>query len=131
MNNFGEKLRKLRKEKGLTIRKLSELSGVAHSFLSQVETGKRGIPKADTLKKIAIGLDVPFVDLLVKAGYIKKTGYLSPEHFDIEEKELTKEKPIVLDDLLNADYQILFQNKLLTIEEKAKIKSVIELLLKD
>ena len=70
MNIFGEKLRKLRKEKGFSIRKLSELSGVAHSYLSQVETGKRGIPKVETLEKIATGLNIPSIDLQIGRAHV-------------------------------------------------------------
>jgi HTH-type transcriptional regulator, competence development regulator len=134
LSNFGEKLRKLRKGKGLSIRKLSELSGVAHSYLSQVETGKRGIPKVETLERIATGLDIPSIDLLVQAGYIDGLDYakLKNEEEDIEWSLAEQEQEsIYVDFLLDSNHPLYFQNKLLTKEEKAKIKSVIEIILKD
>ena len=135
MKAFGEELRQLRKEKGLSIRKLSELSGVAHSYLSQVETGKRGIPKVETLERIAAGLKIPSIDLLVQAGYIDQIDYMNikNEREEIERSlsEQEQEPPLYLDSSLDSARQIIFEDRLLTKEEKAKIKSVIEIVLKD
>lgn len=135
MKKFGEELRKLRKEKGLSIRKLSELSGVAHSYLSQVETSKRGIPKVETLERIATGLNIPSIDLLVQAGYIDPTNYLKMKN-EIEDIELSlseqeQQPPIYIDSLLDSNRQIIYQDRLLTKEEKAKINSLIKIMLKD
>lgn len=134
MNIFGEKLRKLRKEKGYSIRKLSELSGVAHSYLSQVETGKRGIPKVETLEKIATGFNIPSIDLLVQAGYIDPDDYvkMKNEREDIEWSLAEQEQePFELNFLLGSNHPLFFQDRLLTKEEKSKIKSLIEIVLKD
>ncbi|MFA9559856.1 helix-turn-helix domain-containing protein [Evansella sp. AB-rgal1] len=134
MNTFGENLRKLRKEKGLTVRKLSELSGVAHSYLSQVETGKRGVPKVETLEKIAAGLNIPSIDLLVQAGYINPDDYITMKNekdnieWSIEEQS---QQPFQIDFLLDSSHPLLYQDRLLTKEEKSKIKSLIEIVLKD
>lgn len=135
MTEFGAKLRQLRKEKGLTIRKLSELSGVAHSYLSQVETGKRGIPKVDTLEKIASGLKIPSLDLLMLAGYfsIEKVGYKEDIEAFIQEKVGTVETralpEIQFDDL--EYYEIFFKGRVLSDIEKTKIKKIIEIVLED
>lgn len=134
MRAFGEELRKLRKEKGFSIRKLSELSGVAHSYLSQVETGKRGIPKVETLEKIAAGLDIPLEDLLVLAGYLDPEDYMRMKN-EREDREWSlaeqEQETFALDFLLVSNHPLYFQDKLLTKEEKAKIKSIIEIVLKD
>ena len=53
MQRFGEKLRRLRKRRGLTVRELAEALGYsAHSHISEVETGKRE-PKVAFILKIA------------------------------------------------------------------------------
>lgn len=136
MNTFGENLRKLRKEKGLTVRKLSELSGVAHSYLSQVETGKRGVPKVETLEKIAVGLNIPSIDLLVQAGYIDPDDYMKMKNeredieWSLEEQKQNKQKSSI-DLLLDSKDPLFYKDKLLTTEEKSKIKSLIEIVLKD
>ncbi|USK66269.1 transcriptional repressor LexA [Peribacillus frigoritolerans] len=67
---FGSYLRKLRKERGLSIRRLEEMSGVSNAYLSQIENGKRGLPSPEILKKIYEPLDVGYTELMEKAGYI-------------------------------------------------------------
>lgn len=45
-------MKKLRKEKGLTLRELSPMIGVSASYLSLLETGKRELP-VKLAKKLA------------------------------------------------------------------------------
>ncbi|MCE7988654.1 MAG: XRE family transcriptional regulator [Caldilinea sp. CFX5] len=52
MERFGEKLRTLRRCKGLTMRSLADLLGVRDSYISQMETGDK-IPNVAMLVKIA------------------------------------------------------------------------------
>lgn len=66
---FGKYLRSLRENAKLTMRKLDSLSGVSHSYISQIERGERGIPSPDILKKLADPLNIPYMDLLHKAGH--------------------------------------------------------------
>lgn len=54
--SVGENIRKCRKEKGFTQKKLGELSGINEVQIRQYELGKTN-PKIETLKKIAIALD--------------------------------------------------------------------------
>ena len=62
--NFGEKLRTLRRRRGLTINQLAELTGYAnHSRISQFETGKRK-PTLEFVYKVAQVFGVSF-DLLL------------------------------------------------------------------
>ena len=58
----GDKIRKLRKEKGLTQKQLGELCGIADSNIRKYESGKQN-PKLETLQKIARALDVPITAL--------------------------------------------------------------------
>ena len=58
-----EKVEKLRKEKGLTINKLSALAGISHSTLNSWKI--RGtMPKLDVLDSICYVLGIPVVALL-------------------------------------------------------------------
>jgi transcriptional regulator with XRE-family HTH domain len=79
--NFGEYLRTLRTEKGLSLRELEQHSGVSNSYLGLIERGQRPVPGAEILKKLAPVLDVPVRDLL-KAG-----GYLNAEDVTITEED--------------------------------------------
>ncbi|MGE4274073.1 MAG: helix-turn-helix domain-containing protein [Desulfitobacterium sp.] len=66
---IGEKLKKLRNDKGLTLRELSEITGVSISFISDIENNRRN-PSVEYLQKLAHGLDVPTADLLLEANYV-------------------------------------------------------------
>lgn len=56
--NFGEQLRTLRTKQGLGVNQLALKSGVSASQISRLENGKKGLPKLETLKKLAQGLHV-------------------------------------------------------------------------
>ena len=58
-----EVLKKLRSERRLSLDDLASRSGVSRAALSQIE-GARTNPTLSVLWKIAVGLDVPFHDLL-------------------------------------------------------------------
>lgn len=65
LSTVSANLKKIRKEKKLTLRELAEKSGVSNSYLSQLENGKTKNPTTEVLQKIASGLDVNFVDLII------------------------------------------------------------------
>jgi transcriptional regulator with XRE-family HTH domain len=56
-------LRRLRREKGLTLEELAQRSGVSRAMLSQIESTKVN-PTIAVVWKISAGLGVPFADLL-------------------------------------------------------------------
>jgi transcriptional regulator with XRE-family HTH domain len=60
---FGDRVRRLRKAKGVTQMELAELLGVGRSYLSQIERGKRD-PGLRLVKSIADGLKTTLSDLL-------------------------------------------------------------------
>lgn len=63
-NILGDKIRKLRKEKGLTLDKLAELSGSSKSYIWELENKNPPRPSADKLVKIAEQLDTTIEYLL-------------------------------------------------------------------
>lgn len=65
MQRFGEKLRALRKQRGLTLKQLAQAIGhTTHSHISELETGKRR-PSLDLALRLARYFDVS-LDQLVK-----------------------------------------------------------------
>ncbi|MCM3599356.1 helix-turn-helix domain-containing protein [Robertmurraya korlensis] len=70
IKEVGLYLKKLRVERKISIRQLSEKSGVSHAYLSQIENGKRGVPSPDIIKKIAPHLNVSYKELMKAAGHI-------------------------------------------------------------
>lgn len=67
---FGEEIKRIRKSKGISIRSLSERSGVSHSYISQIENGNRDTPQPELIKKIAAGLGVDYFALMRIAGFM-------------------------------------------------------------
>lgn len=61
---LSNKIKELRKEKGYTFTKLSELSGISTGRLSDLATGKRNNPTMDTLIKLADALGVSLDELV-------------------------------------------------------------------
>lgn len=70
ISNFGNIVRNIRKDKKLSLKEVAENGGLSHPYLSQIENNKRNAPKPDMVKKLAKGLNVPYVFLLSKAGYL-------------------------------------------------------------
>jgi transcriptional regulator with XRE-family HTH domain len=62
----GENLRRRRKVRNLSLDELAVASGVSRAALSQIETSK-GNPTVGVLWKIAMGLGVPFAELIGEA----------------------------------------------------------------
>ena len=58
------KLKDLRLSKGLTVKQLSNKSGLAVGYISDLENGKADNPSKLTLSKLANALDVSISDLL-------------------------------------------------------------------
>lgn len=74
---FGQYLKSLRNEKGLSLTQLGDLIGYSNPYLSQIENGRKGIPSPDTLRKLAGPLDVSHPELMVKAGHVKYEDWFS------------------------------------------------------
>lgn len=71
-NSIGERIRAIRKAKGLTQQQLAELSGLDDAYIGSVERGERNF-SVDTLEKITIGLKVSVYQLfLIPVISIKK-----------------------------------------------------------
>ncbi len=66
---FGRKLHELRHNKGMTLRALAEAAGVDFTYLSKIENDKIGyLPGADTIRDLAVALDVDAIELLQLAN---------------------------------------------------------------
>jgi transcriptional regulator with XRE-family HTH domain len=68
---FRKYLKELRLERNLTLEQVELKSGVSNGYLSQVENGKRGIPSAKVLKKLAPVYKISPDELLKAAGIIE------------------------------------------------------------
>lgn len=59
MRANGVAIRELRKAKGRGLRRLAADAAMSRSYLSEIETGLKTAPSADTIVRIARALDVP------------------------------------------------------------------------
>jgi transcriptional regulator with XRE-family HTH domain len=71
MEQFGSYLKKLRKEKGLTLKQVETAAKVSNAYISLVERGKRNPPHPDILQRLARVYEISQRDLLVAAGYLE------------------------------------------------------------
>lgn len=85
---FGERLRGLRKAKGLTLRQVAAQVGVGFTYLSRVETGRMtygDYPSEQLIHKLAEALDADEDELLLLAEKIpekiKAMVFQRPEAF--------------------------------------------------
>ncbi|GAB4361447.1 MAG: helix-turn-helix transcriptional regulator [Oricola sp.] len=58
MTPFGERLRELRAERGMTQKQMAEQVGVSAAYLSALEHGHRGIPSWPLLQRIIACLNI-------------------------------------------------------------------------
>jgi transcriptional regulator with XRE-family HTH domain len=64
MQRFGEKLRVLRNRQGLTLRQLSDVLEVSHSYIAKMERGEK-IPNVEMVLKVSRIFNVS-TDVLIK-----------------------------------------------------------------
>lgn len=72
MNELGNYLLNVRKDRRLSLKKVEKLAGVSNAYLSQLERGRRNPPHPDILKKLAKVYEVPLNELLAAAGYLEE-----------------------------------------------------------
>ena len=56
MESIGDKIRAMRKEKGISLAELAQQSRVSKAYLSQLENGESARPSAEVLYNIAVAL---------------------------------------------------------------------------
>ena len=78
-SRFGTYVRTLRKQRGMTLKRVEKLAGVSNAYISQIERGLRNPPHPDILNRLAKVYEVSPQELMVEAGYL-------PESAEIEAK---------------------------------------------
>lgn len=91
---IGERLRKLRTAKGLTIYKLSKETDISQNHISAIELNKRQ-PTIDTLSRLVVPLGISLAELFnedTEASYLTKSERDLIENY----RELPEEKAQML-----------------------------------
>jgi len=60
---FGQNVRRVRQEKGLTLEALADEVGLAYTYVGQIERGRRN-PTLDVVERLALVLGVDALELL-------------------------------------------------------------------
>jgi transcriptional regulator with XRE-family HTH domain len=62
--SLSQRVRDIRYSKGWGPDELANRAEISRTALYQIESGKTGLPRAGTLRRIAVALEVPMEDLL-------------------------------------------------------------------
>lgn len=76
VTRLGERIRRLRKLKGMSQEQLAEIAGIHTNYVGQVERGEKNLT-IDTLQKIVEGLGVTLEELFRYVDPMKKKDALS------------------------------------------------------
>lgn len=91
---IGDNIKKIRKEKKISQKKLGEMLGVSQSAIAQFENSK-SIPRLETIAKIADVLGVSIEDLMPSLFNSYYLSYIN-SHSDSEAKELFENSMLAL-----------------------------------
>ncbi len=83
MNKFGRYLTQKLKERGMTQSQLSYYSGISDAHISRLSKEERGLPKIDTLQKIAAALKMSLMEMLREIGFFEKPVDELPENLQV------------------------------------------------
>jgi transcriptional regulator with XRE-family HTH domain len=89
MTQIGDKIKKAREEKSISLKELSEKINIGQSTISEIETGKAKKPKADTLYKIALELGISFDYLMGVMQFKNQLEYTHSVNIAIMKSALT------------------------------------------
>ncbi len=111
MTPFGDRMRKLRAERGVTLKDMAEAIGVSSAYLSALEHGKRGRPGWHLIQRILAYFNIIWDDAedVVRLARISHpritidTAGLSPKATELSNRladDIGKLDPTVLDEIL-------------------------------
>ncbi|WP_411932296.1 helix-turn-helix domain-containing protein [Priestia megaterium] len=117
----------MRESKGLTLNQVALYSEISAAQLSRIENGKRGVPKAPTIKKLAEALKEDYESLMRVAGYIEDESLSSKgdSFSEKDEKDIAKRIEAIKKDLSKDDGYMLMGEPM-SEEAKESILDVME-----
>lgn len=71
-STIGDRLRRIRGDRGMTQEELAAASGVSYSLISMLERGKRASARLSTISKLANALDCEIGELVNRRDHLKK-----------------------------------------------------------
>ena len=80
--SLAQRVRDIRYAKGWGPDELANRAEISRTALYQIESGKTGLPRAGTLRRIAVALEVPMEDLLGDRGPARADLAVAPSGLD-------------------------------------------------
>ncbi|MCM0626674.1 helix-turn-helix domain-containing protein [Lysinibacillus sp. OL1_EC] len=118
MNTLGDLIKEVRKKSGLTTTQLAEMVEVSQGYISHLENERKKNPSPDVLARIAKVLDIPYIDLMVKAGYLTGNDlselYLKRDELKSKQAEYRNKKKEFINKAEDIELKL---QKYLTIDE--------------
>ncbi|PSR24273.1 MAG: XRE family transcriptional regulator [Sulfobacillus thermosulfidooxidans] len=108
---FGKFLREQRQAKHLSLVALAERTATSSSYLSRIERGLRNPPSPAVLRRLAQALDIPYEQLMERAGYLNTTLHEEPVFYGGINHQQWQEAVSTLSDEDWTDVWALIQNK--------------------
>lgn len=115
---FGNYLKELREANDMTVNHLALLSGVSNAQISRIEHGLRGVPKPETIEKLAKALKVPYEEMMKNAGYLSDNPQKVPSWATNKDKRDFKK-------MLEEDSNLMFDGVPLDKEDRLRILDVL------
>lgn len=91
-------IKNIRESKGITIYRLSKITGINRSYLTQLENNKKFNPSLEVMYKIANALDVKVDDLFyteLDINNLKEIMYDKIDEYGINSKEVLEVSQII------------------------------------
>ncbi|CAI3198834.1 helix-turn-helix domain-containing protein [Clostridium neonatale] len=101
MSIIGDILKNNRESKNLTLKQLSEISGVGPSTISDIENGKAKHPRMDTLEKLANALSIP-VNLFFNNTNSTEIEFKVPKEYTDKYKVTSRDKKQYFEEMKKA-----------------------------
>ena len=99
MSRFGQYLTQQLREHGMTQSQLSHRSGISDAHISRLSKEERGLPKIDTLVKIARALRVSLKRMLRDLGYLEPDVGELPDNLQQFLKSNTCPQDVTVDEI--------------------------------
>ena len=129
IKDLGQYVAALRVQRGLTLRKIEELTGIPNAYLSQLETGqKKFLPPPTLLSKLSECLGVSTNDLLAKAGYLKQSIVRDSldQQIDKAFRHAVSDPQFRYGAMLKSKYDFNIKRFVVELYEKATGRSILE-----
>jgi transcriptional regulator with XRE-family HTH domain len=116
---FGSYLKSVRMQKSISVNQLARTSGISNAQISRIENGLRSTPKPDTIRKLAVALNVSYEEMMGQAGHVREERvHETPEWATYKDKRDFKK-------MLEEDGEVMFDGMPINEADRQRIMDVL------